>query len=291
MEGLGRRQDVDLHDAREPEVVRRPAADRRGRRLHDQPGQEGGVAELHLRGGEPHRQGHRRPHARRHLVGRRSQAPHAGHVRPAQAHMGEAGRQGDHQVPRAGRGRLGAVHARASREGPVRALQGQPVLLRRQAGRRPRRAAQLRQPRRDGRRAQARGDRRRRGRPRHRLPSAGEGPEHRHRAGQPGRDGGVRDQRRRGPQEAAPCAGRPARAPGDRPRDRQEDDRQPRPCRPGNARPGAEHLAQPRVGARDPRRPAATTSISTRRTRSSTRRATRTPTATASARCPAAGAR
>ena len=84
----------------EPEVVRRPAADRRGRRLHDQPGQEGGVAELHLRRGQPHRQGHRRPHARRHVVGRRSQAPHAGHVRPAQAHLGEAGRQGDHEVPR-----------------------------------------------------------------------------------------------------------------------------------------------------------------------------------------------
>ena len=68
----------------------------------------------------------------------------------------------------AGRRRLGPVHARAAREGPVRALQGQPELLRRQAGGRPRRAAQLQQPRRDGRRAQARRDRRRRGRPRHR---------------------------------------------------------------------------------------------------------------------------
>ena len=57
-----------------------------------------------------------------------------------------------------------------------------------------------------------------------------------------------------GPQEAASRAARPARAPGDRPRDRQADDRQPRARGPRDARRHAERLPQPRVVARDPRR-------------------------------------
>ena len=178
-----------------------------------------------------------------------------------------------------------------SREGPVRALQGQPVLLRRQASGRPRRPAQLRQPRRHGRRAQARRDRRRRGRPGHRLPPAGEGPEHRH---------GRRATRARWTSSRSTAA---------------TDLKKPHPALADlRVRQAIAHAIDKKtivnrvlagIGT-----PTDSLSVSpdtawapkipdgqrydfdsTRPSRSSIRRATRTPTATASARCPAAGGR
>ena len=68
-----------------------------------------------------------------------------------------------------------------------------------------------------------------------------------------GQQGGVRrarDERRRGPQEAASGAARPARARGDRPRDRQEDDRRPRAARPRHARRHDQPVRRTRRGCR-----------------------------------------
>ena len=82
----------------------------------------------------------------------------------------------------------------------------------------------------------------------------------------------------------------PQRAPGDRARDRQADDRRPRAGRPRQGGADAQHSPDtswtPDIPAER-----STTSTSTRRRRSSRTPATRTPTATACARCRAAGSR
>ena len=76
-----------------------------------------------------------------------------GRLHRPEAHLREVRREGAAQVRRAGRRRLGAVHAGGVQEGPVRALQGQPELLAREARARRRRDPQLQQRGRDGRRA------------------------------------------------------------------------------------------------------------------------------------------
>ena len=111
------------------------------------------------------------------------------------------------------------------------------------------------------------------------------------RRGLPGCDDGGRHQRRRRPEEAAPSAARPDGAAGDRPRDRQEDDRRPGAERPRQAGRDAERLTRTRAGRPRSRRIRSSTSTSTRQGRCSRTPATRTRTATASARCRAAGSR
>ena len=293
VEGLGRRQDVDLHAAREPEVVRRPAADRRGRRLHDQSGQEGGVAELHLR---RWRTSPRRRTDDRTLVVTSSVADpklptmdiyilpkHIWEKQDAKAITKYAALDG------VGSGPFTLEHLEKGQFARFKAnpyyYGGKP------ADRRASCCATSTTPTRWSPRSSAGEIDAAEDVPGTAFHQLEKDPNIVTVQGNQGAMERVRDQRRRGPEEAAPGAARSARAPGDRPRDRQEDDRQPRARRPRHAGRAAERLAEPGVGARDPRRPAATTSISTRRTRSSTRRATRTPTATASARCPAAGAR
>ena len=64
--GVEGRAHVDLQDAPGPEVVRRQAAHRRGRRLDDQHLARRGVAQPHRDRGEPRRRGDRRHHARDH---------------------------------------------------------------------------------------------------------------------------------------------------------------------------------------------------------------------------------
>ena len=165
------------------------AADRRGRRLHDQPRRAGGVAELHLRRREPHRHGARPADRRPTSSVADPKLPTHGHVHPAQAHLGRS------WTPRRSRSTTaldgvgsGPFTLEQSREGPVRALQGQPELLRRQAGGRPRRAsASSTTPTRWWPRSSAGRDRRRRGRPGTAFHPAREGPGHRHRPGPAGR--------------------------------------------------------------------------------------------------------
>ena len=86
--------------------------------------------------------------------------PDARRLHRPQAHLVEVRRGPDPRVRRQRRRRLGAVRARAHREGAVRALPGQPELLGRPTGGRPRRDAQVQQPRRDGGGPEARRDRR-----------------------------------------------------------------------------------------------------------------------------------
>ena len=64
--GQRRRADRDLHAAGGPAVERRRAADRRRRRLHDQPLARRGVDQPRRHDRQPRRQGHRRAHGRDH---------------------------------------------------------------------------------------------------------------------------------------------------------------------------------------------------------------------------------
>ena len=229
------------------------------------------MAQLHLRRRQPHRHGARRRHARRHVVGRRPQAPDAGHVHPAQAHLGEAGRQGDHEVRRrwtaSARGRS---RSSSSRRASSRASRPTRTTT---AASRPSTAsccATSTTPTRWSPRSSAA-----RSTPPRTSPAPPSTSSRRTRTSSPSQGNqGAMDEFAinggAGLKKPHPALARPARAPGDRPRDRQEDDRQPRARRPGHAGRRAERLAQPRVDARDPRRPAATTSTSTRPTRSST---------------------
>ena len=121
--------------------------------------------------------------------------------------------------------------------------------------------------------------------------SAAQGRRDRDDRGSAGRLRRARAERRRGPQEAASGAARPARARGDRPRDRQEDDRRPRAARPRRRPPTRSARPRTRRGCRSSPPTSASTSTSPRPSGSSTRPATRTRTATASARCPAAASR
>ena len=193
-----------------------------------------------------------------------------------------------------GRRRLGPVHAREVREGPVRALQGEPELLARQAEGRPRRAPQLQQPGRDGRGAQARRDRRRRGRAGRAVPRSSR----RTRAietveGYQGAMNELAINGGAGLKKPHPALLDKRVRAGDRPRDRSRR-RSSTACWPGSA-------SRPRRSACPPTRrgrpadPAPSSSshfdLDQAQARSSTTPATRTPTATASARCPAAGSR
>ena len=119
-----------------PQVVRRPAAHRRGRRLHDQPRREeewlnytSAVANLTAKAD-------RRPHARRHVVGARSEAADDGRLHPAQAHLVEAWtpRRSRSTTPLDGVG-SGPFVLEQLEKGQFCALQGQPELLGRRAAR------------------------------------------------------------------------------------------------------------------------------------------------------------
>ena len=269
--GSDGRQDLDLHAARGPEVVRRPAADRRGRRLHDQPR---AATEEWLNytsdGREPRPP---RPPTTARSSSRSSVAdPKLPDARTSTSCPSTSGSKLDAKAITKyqaldGVG-SGPFTLERVREGPVRALQGQPELLGRQAGGRRGRPAQVQQPRRDGRRAQARRDRRRRGRPRHRVRPA----RRRTRASSPsqGHQGAIRrarDQRRRRPQEAAPGAARPA-ACARRSPTRSTRRRSSTACSPASGTPAdtAQHLARPRRGRRRSRRTSSSTSTSTRPT-------------------------
>ena len=91
-------------------------------------------------------------------VGPRPEAADARRLHRAQARLRQVRREGAHEVQRADRRRLGPVHAGRVQEGPVRALQGQPELLRREAGDRRGRDPRVQQRRRDGRRAAQSGE-------------------------------------------------------------------------------------------------------------------------------------
>ena len=124
------------------------------------------------------------------------------------------------------RRRLRPVRARQVREGPVRPLQGEQVLLGRQAGGRRGRPAQVQQPGHDGRRSQDAA----RSTPPRTSPAPPSTSSRRTTniqtiEGNQGAMSRDRDQRRRRAEEAAPGAARPRGPPGDRARDRQEDAR------------------------------------------------------------------
>ena len=109
---------------------------------------------------EPEGGGQGRHHPGRHVRGARPQAPGPGRVHHAQARVRPHDRRRAGEGPgRARRGRR-PVRAGEIREGPVRALQGQPELLRGQAGRRRGGPAQVQQRGRDGGRAEDGRDRR-----------------------------------------------------------------------------------------------------------------------------------
>ena len=168
VDGLRRRQGVDVHHPRRVYVAGRRARHRRRRRVHLQ---------LHRRQRAPesldvhqrhHRGGGRRRHARQGLH-QRAQGEHApdGRPDPAGAHLEQGQRQGgDHQLPeQAADRRQRALPARGVEEGQVRALRGEPDLLGRQAQGRRGRLPAVHQPRHDGAGPQARHHRRRRGHP------------------------------------------------------------------------------------------------------------------------------
>ena len=277
----------------EPQVVGREAADLRRRRLHDQPRAQGGVAELHSDGRRtsPPPRPTRRPSVHESTC-RDPEAADDGRLHPAEAHLGEVRQGRDHQVRGARRCRLGPVHGSSVKKGQFCAI-------------RRTRTTGAASPRIDEvvfrlfnnadamvAALQQRRDRRRRQCSRPRRSSGSEGARGSHRPGPAGRVRRDRDQRRRGPEEAASGAARPARA-----RSRSPTRSTSRRSSTGSARP--RHAAPTRSARRPnpawipqiPRRTSASTSTSRRRSRSSTTRATRTPTATASARCPAAASR
>ena len=214
------------------------------------------MAQPLLRHREPHGGGDRAGHARGHLVGARPEAADARRLHPPEARLGEVRRQGDHEVQRPDRRRLRPVHAVGVQEGPVRALRGEPELLRRQARDRRGRLPRVQQRRRDGRGAQERRGRLRPRPARGRLPEPARGPGLRDDRGRAGRLRRVRAQRRRRAQEGPSRARRPGRAPGDRPRDRQADDHRPRAPRPRQAGLRDQPVGEPRVDPGDPRGPA-----------------------------------
>ncbi len=157
--GLG--PDLHVHAARGLEVVGRPAAHRRGHRLHDQPCPRRGVAQPLVDGRQPRREGDRRAHRRDHEQGARPEAADNGRLHRSQTRVGEIRRQGDPEVRCARRGRLGPVHARRPEAGPVLAAAGEPQLLGRAARDRRGRVPPVQQWRRHGRGAEAGRDRRR----------------------------------------------------------------------------------------------------------------------------------
>ena len=135
--GLRRRADLDLQDPPGGEVVRRPAAHGQGRRLHLQPDHEGQLRADQLRQLRLQHQDRRGPR-RRHLGDdhQGTQPDHAptGRADPARAHLEGHRREGGHDLrQREGCRRLGPVRARRAQHRPVRAPDGQQVLL----GRRP----------------------------------------------------------------------------------------------------------------------------------------------------------
>ena len=95
-----------------------------------QPLARGGVAQLRLDRAEPHGEGDRRPHRRDHELGARSEAPDHGRLHPPEAHLGEARRQGDHEVRRR---RTASAPARSSstsaKRGQFWPHEGEPELL------------------------------------------------------------------------------------------------------------------------------------------------------------------
>src|SRR5829696_7996295 len=212
-------------------MVRRPAADGQGRRLHLQPDPEGHLRADQLRQlREQPQDGHRpgRHHPGHDDQGAQPDHAAAGRADPARAHLeGHRRQEGVDLRQREERGRLGPVQAGGAQHRPVRAAVGQQVLLGRRAQDRRGRLPGLQQRRRPAPGAQEGRDRlRRRARPGAvQLPQEHRGHHRRgrrllrlRRAGlqHRGRPGQRRADRRRppGPQgQAGP--------PGDRPRHRQ----------------------------------------------------------------------
>ncbi len=184
---------------------------------------------------------------------------------------------------------LRPVHARRVQEGPVRALRGQPELLRRQAGDRRGRVPRVQQrATRWSRRSRAARSTSSRPRPRPAFLGLREDPEF---VTVEGAQGGFDEFAINGGdglKKGHPALDGPEGARGDRPRDRQADDRRPRAARARQARLRHQPVGQPGVDPGDPRGPALRLRPRQGATRSSTTPATRTPTATACARCPAA---
>ena len=217
---------------------------------------------------------------------RRSQAPDDRRVHPAQAHLRQARRRRAGQVRRhqtawARR----PVHAREVREGPVRALQGQPELLRRASPPSTRSSCASSTTRTPW---WPRSRRARSTPPRtspYRVHRAQKNDrQHRDGRGLPGLHGRDRHQRRRRPEEAAPGPARPAGAPAIAHAIDQDTLVSARSRGHGQAGRDAQPLAQPEV---DPgARPGDVLEFDLEKAKRSSRKpATRTPTATGFARC------
>ena len=221
-----------------PEVVRRPAAHRRGRRLHDQPLEEGGVAQLHLGRRQPHGHGRDPTHARRQVVGRRPQAARRSTSTSCPSTSGRS--RTPRRSPSTTRSTASArarscsstsrrASSRASR--PTRTTG---------AASRPSTAsscASSTTPTRWSPRSSAA-----RSTPPRTSPAPRSTSSRRTRSivtvqGNQGAMNEFAINGGDGLEEAAPGAARPARAPGHRPRDRQEDDRRPRAAGPRHSRP------------------------------------------------------
>ena len=151
-------------------MVRRPAADGQGRRLHLQPDHEGLLRADQLRQLRVQHQDRRGPRRRHpgddHQAAEPDHAP-AGRADAARAHLEGHRREGSlHLRQREERGRLRPVRARRAEHRPVRAPDGQQVLLGRRAQDRRGRLPGLQQRRRPAPGAQEGRDRlRRRARP------------------------------------------------------------------------------------------------------------------------------
>ena len=111
------------------------------------------MAQLLLDDSEHHGDRDRRAHRRAHVERAGSEAPDDGRLHRPEAHLREAERQGDHEVPGARGRRLRAVRDPRAEARPVLADGGEPELLGRRADRRRGRLPALQQPGRDGRRA------------------------------------------------------------------------------------------------------------------------------------------
>ena len=238
-------------------MVRRRAAHRRGRRLHDQPLARGGVAQPLRDRREPDGEGDspdRRSWSRRRCPTRSCRRWTSTSSRSTSSRSTTT--KAITKYNGADRRRLRPVHAHRVQEGPVRALQGQPELLGRQAGDRRGRDPRVQQRRRDGRGAQARRDRLRPGRPRGRVPRPREDTGIETIEGSQGGFDEFALNGGDGLKKGHPALGRPAGARGDRARDRQADDRRPRRARPGHAGRRDQPVGEPGVDAGDPGGPA-----------------------------------
>ena len=172
------RQEVDVHAARGSRVVRRHAADRRGRRVHDQPLARGGVAEPHLdrRRTSPREATDDRTR-RRDVERQRPEAARALRLHRPEAHLREDRRRRDHASTRRIDGVASGPFSLAEwKKGQFWRMDGEPELLARPGRDRRGRLPRLPEPGRDGRRAAERRARRRAQRAGGRVPAASRPP-------------------------------------------------------------------------------------------------------------------